>query len=554
MTFPAPDNEAERLEALKRFEILDTPPEEIFDGITRLLSAQLEVPIALITLVDETRQWFKSRYGLGAESTPREVAFCAHTILGHDIMAVPDAKLDERFKDNPLVTGPPHVRFYGGMPLRTKDGFNLGTLAAVDLKPRQLTDPQRQTLRELARIVVEIIELRRTAQSVVEQERSIARTAEERLTQVQKMEAVGQLTGGLAHDFNNLLAVIMGNAELLERKLGGEDKLVSAIARAAQRGSDLTHRLLAFARQQPLQPRAIDLAALVSGMMELLRRTLGEAIEIESRADPQLWAAAADPVQVENAILNLALNARDAMPEGGKLSIACRNTELSEEEAKEHPEASAGAHVVLEVTDSGSGMTPEVAAHAFEPFFTTKKFGDGSGLGLSMIYGFAKQSGGHVAIESAPGEGTKVRIYLPTTEVAAEHETDGPDSVIWRGRGETVLVVEDDADVRALSAHVLEALNYRVVAVADAVAAGKVLAEDGPIHLLLSDIGLPGGISGPEFAEQARKTQPDLKVIFMSGYPVEAAKLGSFLDKGCVLLNKPFQTQQLSKALRQALE
>ena len=346
----------------------------------------------------------------------------------------------------------------------------------------------------------------------------------------------------------------MGNTELLGDRLGPEDKQLDATFRAAMRGAELTQRLLAFSRQQPLSPRAIDLGGLVSGMSDLLIRTLGATIEVENRTDPGLWNALADPGQVENAILNLTLNARDAMPDGGKLTIECANSSLDEAYVADNPDALAGDYVLLAVTDTGCGMTAEVKARAFEPFYTTKEVGQGSGLGLSMIYGFAKQSDGHVSIYSEEGKGTAVKLYLPRVETASTTDKARENEALPQGRGEAILVVEDDRDVRDLAVKVLGGLGYRVIDVPDAASAHKVLADGQPVDLVLSDVVLPGGTSGPEFAEQTCATHPGLKVIFMSGYPAEAAKRNNFLGSDKVLLNKPFQRQQLAKAVRDELD
>ncbi len=377
--------------------------------------------------------------------------------------------------------------------------------------------------------------------------------AEGQLRQAQKMEAVGQLTGGVAHDFNNLLAVIQGNAQLLAHKEGSDASLTDAILRATARGAELTRRLLAFSRHQPLRPQVIDLGALVSGMSQLLTRTLGATIEIKIAAAPDLWTASADPGQVENAVLNLALNARDAMPEGGKLTIECQNARLDETGAARKQEAAAGDYVVLAVSDTGWGMSAEVLEHVFEPFFTTKEVGQGSGLGLSMIYGFAQQSGGHVTIYSEEGQGTTVKLYLARAEGASQSEETRQSASIPEGRGEVVMVIEDDDDVRAMAREMLEAIGYRVVAAADAARARSVLERGEKVDLVLLDVVLPGGTSGPEFAEEVQASHPDLPIIFMSGYPAEAAKHNGFLGSDQVMLSKPFQMEQLATALREAL-
>jgi PAS domain S-box-containing protein len=417
---------------------------------------------------------------------------------------------------------------------RIKDG----SLIDVSITVSAVTD-EHGNVTGISAIVRDITELKRTR---------------EQLQQAQKMESMGQLTSGVAHDFNNLLAVVMGNTELLEDRLGSDDKPLNAILRAATRGAELTERLLAFSRQQPLRPQVIDLGELVSGMSGLLTRTLGEAIDIETKAAPGLWDASADPGQVENALLNLALNARDAMPGGGKLTIGCENAHLDKAYAAQNPEVVVGDYAVLAVSDNGTGMSAEVQAHAFEPFYTTKDVGQGSGLGLSMVYGFAKQSGGHASIYSNKGQGTTVKLYLPRAGEAPQSEKAHQDADVPRGRGEVVLVIEDDPDVRDFAVQMLKGLGYRVIEVPDAAKARKLLAEGTQVDLVLSDVVLPGGLSGPEFAEEARTTHPDLKVIFMSGYLAEAAKRNGFLGSDKVLLAKPFQRQQLAKALREALD
>ena len=379
------------------------------------------------------------------------------------------------------------------------------------------------------------------------------RAAEERLRQAQKMEVVGQLTGGVAHDFNNLLAIIQGNAELLAERTEDCERLIRPIVHAAVRGGELTQRLLAFSRRQPLVPQAIDLAAMVQGLMEILPRTLGETFEITALSEPGLWPALADPGQLENALVNLVLNARDAMPEGGRVTIASANVQLGPADLPAHPDLIPGDFVVITVSDSGPGMTSEVRAHAFEPFFTTKGVREGSGLGLSMVYGFAKQSGGQVTLESEVGKGTVAKIYLPRAAGSCAPEKPYSAQDLHRGAGELILVIEDDPDVRTLARHLLENLGYRVITVPDAIAARERLAEGKPVDLVLSDVVLPGGISGPALAEQLRAAYPALRVIFMSGYPAEATKRNGVLGSEQVLLSKPFQRSQLAKVLRQAL-
>ncbi len=376
---------------------------------------------------------------------------------------------------------------------------------------------------------------------------------EARLRRIQRVEAIGQLTGGIAHDFNNLLAVIQGNVELLEDQLGADAPLVAPILRASERGAELTQRLLAFSRRQQLRPRPTDIAKLMVDLRELLRRTLGETIELETASHAEHAVAVADAGQVENAILNLALNARDAMPKGGKLTIECHNAHLDEAYVAVNPEAPLGDYVVLAVSDEGQGMTEEVSLKAFEPFFTTKDVGQGSGLGLSMVYGFAKQSGGHLSIYSEIGQGTTVKLYLPLVSGQAEEAPPKP-HYLERGAGETILVIEDDGDLRDLAVRLLKDLGYRVLPAGDIATARSFLESKRPVDLILSDVVLPGDTNGPDFAEEVRRDYPGLRTIFMSGYPIVAARRHGFLGPDKVLLRKPFERRKLAEALRAALD
>ncbi|RAZ72735.1 histidine kinase [Mesorhizobium atlanticum] len=381
--------------------------------------------------------------------------------------------------------------------------------------------------------------------------------AESQLRQAQKMEAVGQLTGGIAHDFNNMLAVITSAMNLAQRKLarGEHDVLsfVEAAADAAARAANLTARLLAFSRQQPLAPQIVDANRLVTGMSDLLRRTLGHAIEIETVLAGGLWKTHVDPSQLENAIINLAVNARDAMDEEGKLTVETANCHLDEAYAAAHPEVKAGQYVMIVVTDTGAGMSPDIMARAFEPFFTTKPATKGTGLGLSQVFGFVKQSGGHVKIYSEPGEGTAIKIYLPrftgpeeaVQPVKAGGRSDVPAT-------ETVLLVEDDARVRASTAAALLELGYTVIEAAGGDEALQKLGQNAAIALMLTDIVMPG-MNGRQLAEQARRQSLSLKVVFMTGFTRNAVVHNGVLDHDVHFIAKPFTLEQLAAKLREAL-
>ena len=380
------------------------------------------------------------------------------------------------------------------------------------------------------------------------------------LVQAQKMEAVGQLTGGLAHDFNNLLTGIAGSLELMRSRLAQGrinevERYVSAALGATSRAASLTHRLLAFSRRQNLEPAAVDVNKLVSGMVELVRRTIGPAIDLETVLAMGLWPCFCDANQLENALLNLCLNARDAMPEGGQLTIETANTWIDEAGAgmRDMP---VGQFVALSVTDNGAGMAPEVLARAFDPFFTTKPIGAGTGLGLSMIYGFAKQSNGQVRIYSEVGEGTTVRIYLPrhhgSPDETNEAEVRDEPSVAG-SEGETVLVVDDEPTVRMLVGDTLSELGYRSIEAGDPASALKVLESDARIDLLITDVGLPGGMNGRQLADAARKRRDDLKVLFITGYAENAAIAGGRLEPGMHVISKPFAMDKLAARIRSVI-
>ncbi len=372
---------------------------------------------------------------------------------------------------------------------------------------------------------------------------------EEKLRQAQKLEAVGQLTGGIAHDFNNLLMVIQGNTELYMAEGATDEKLLHAVLEATGNGASLTRMLLAFSRKQPLAACTIDIARTVGKMSELLIRTLGETIAIKYETEPALWRAYADPNQVENALLNIAINARDAMPEGGLLSIQCKNIVLDETYAAGNLDVVAGEYVVLSISDNGIGMTEDELSHAVDPFFTTKEVGRGSGLGLSMIYGFSKQSDGHLEIHSEKNVGTTVNLYLPrSTEKPLANEIVARKG-IPHGNNETVLVVEDDPNVRKMARRMLEAINYNILVAENAVAAQKLLSNDNSIDLVLCDVVLTGGVNGPEFVKEAIAGGANFAVVFMSGYPADVYDANTKAMSDSVLLNKPFQIDQLAKAI-----
>jgi two-component system, cell cycle sensor histidine kinase and response regulator CckA len=391
--------------------------------------------------------------------------------------------------------------------------------------------------------VLDISERKRAEQAL--------RQSEAQLRQVQKMEAVGQLAGGVAHDFNNLLTVITGRTELLLLRLTADDphrRDVELVRKTADRAASLTQQLLAFSRKQMLQPRVLDLNGVVAGMAQMLRPLIGETIELVTSLDPVLGRVKADPAQIEQIVLNLAVNARDAMPQGGRLTIETGNVELDRAFVDAHPGSTGGPHAMLSVRDTGTGMSPEVQAHVFEPFFTTKGVGKGTGLGLATVYGIVKQHGGYIRIESAAGAGTTVRIYLARLPVVADTTvaTAAADEPVIAGSG-TVLVVEDEGELRDLATEVLGLAGYSVLSAGSPSQAMEIARQHaGPIHLLLTDVVMPE-MSGRDLADRLIQTRPELKILYMSGYTDDAIVHHGVLDPGTVLLQKPFTPDRLTR-------
>ncbi len=387
-----------------------------------------------------------------------------------------------------------------------------------------------------------------------EQAEQIRRT-ELALQQSQKMETIGKLTGGVAHDFNNLLQIISGNLQLLEMSSGSDDvpRWIGNARLAVEKGAKLASYLLAFGRRQPLEPRVVKVGRVVTGMEDMLRRALGEEIEVELVISGGLWNTAIDVAQVENAVLNLAINARDAMDGAGKLTIEAHNAVLDDLYCRSHADVAPGQYVMLAVTDTGTGMAPEVLRQAFEPFFSTKEEGKGTGLGLSMVYGFVKQSGGHVKIYSEPGQGTTVKIYLPRTTAAEDALAPVEPQQSAVGGSETILVAEDDEAVRTTVVEMLTELGYRVLKAADAASALAVVESGVPIDVLFTDVVMPGTLRSPELARMARERLPNLAVLFTSGYTENSIVHGGRLDPGVELLGKPYTRESLARRIRQVL-
>ena len=437
---------------------------------------------------------------------------------------------------------------------------NFVTVILRDVNERRaISEALRKSETDARDAAAALSELNQTLEQRVEERTTQLMQMEEELRQSQKMEAIGQLTGGIAHDFNNLLQGITGSLDLVKKRaMQGRfneiDRFISGAMTSASRASALTHRLLAFARRQPLAPKPLEVNPLLASMEELLRRTLGERVIFELVTAGGLWLTKCDPNQLENAVLNLIINARDAMPDGGKLTVETGNSHLDNAYATLHPEIEPGQYVCISVTDTGSGMSAATIEKAFEPFFTTKPIGRGTGLGLSMIYGFAKQSGGHAKIYSQLGQGTTVKLYLPRFSGKVDQDEQIPDlrEIYNAHTNETVLVVEDEFVVRELIVEVLKELGYSTLEADEGPAALKILDSKQRIDLVISDIGLPG-LNGRQIIDAARETRPLLKVLFMTGYAENAAIAAGFLEPGMAMITKPFAMEALATRIREML-
>ena len=429
----------------------------------------------------------------------------------------------------------------------------LASLARTAIRGRRRQYEARSRLEELSGLAA-------TLEQRVATEINARAEAEELLRQSQKMEAVGQLTGGIAHDFNNLLTGIGGSLEMIQSRaaqgrVDAVGRYIVAAQSAVQRAAALTHRLLAFSRRQTLDPKPTDANRLIGGMEDLIRRTVGPLVQMEVIGAGGLWPTLVDPNQLENALLNLCINARDAMPDGGRLTIETANKWLDERAAKER-ELPPGQYVSLCVTDTGTGMEPAVMSHVFEPFFTTKPFGQGTGLGLSMIYGFARQSGGQIRIYTELGKGTTMCLYLPRHDHNAEHEDSlsGVHKDTPSGDGEVVMVIDDEPTIRMLISEILEDQGYATIEASDGPSGMRLLRSSARIDLLITDVGLPNGMNGRQVADAARELRPGLKVLFITGYAENAVVGNGHLEKGMQVISKPFEMDAIARKIREIIE
>ncbi len=666
MNAPRPEDEAARLATLRDYHVLDTPTEAKYDELARLATIVCATPIAVISMIDEQRQWFKARVNLDVVETPRDLAFCAYTILGRELFVVPDAMQDPRFEHAPLVSGRSHVRFYAGAPLIMTNGAAIGTVAVMDVRPRDLTSDQLDGLRVIARQVVAQLELghlltdevrggrerfqllaratndavwdwnlttnaiwwneglrtlfglppdevpnidtwtaRIHPDDVARVEHSLfsaiesgqqywageyrfrckdghyadifdrgyvihesdkpvrmvgamldiseRRRLEDQLRQAQKLEALGQLSGGIAHDFNNLLTVIQVNAALIVRAQTAPviKEHATDIVQASDRAAALTRQLLMVSRKQVMQQRVVDVNDVVSNMTRILQRALGEDIALVAHCSTQLPFVKADVGMLEQVLLNLALNARDAMPSGGQLSIATGDKLITEVDPQR---GTPGLYVFVSVSDTGAGIPPEALPHIFEPFFTTKDVGKGSGLGLATVYGIIRQHQGWIEVDSGPGRGTTFLFYLPVTSARRSEEPPDETEIDLPRGTETLLLVEDEHALREVVVEVLQRCGYTVIAAESGARALDLWPSLGHVHLLLTDLVMPGGVTGRELAARLCAASPGMRVVYTSGYTAAQGGTGDPLVEGVNFLQKPYLPEALARIIRGALD
>ena len=552
-------------------------PDQISFAAVELIGRTLDVSRAGFGLVDRVAETISITRDWNAPGTRSLAGVLRFRALGSYIddlkqgktAVVADAYLDGRTRETATALDAISARAFVNMPLTEQKGL-VALLYLNHATPRDWPEDELSFIRDIAERTWEATERRRAEKALselaasleteVEQRTQELMAVEEALRQSQKMEAVGQLTGGLAHDFNNLLTGVTGSLELLQTRIAQGrikdlDRYVNAAQGAAKRAAALTHRLLAFSRRQTLDPKPTDANRLVGDMEELVRRTVGPEITVETVTAGGLWSTLVDPGQLENALLNLCINARDAMPDGGKITIETGNRWLDTRTAR-NQDLDPGQYVSLSVSDTGFGMTPDVIAKAFDPFFTTKPIGQGTGLGLSMIYGFAKQSGGQARIHSKVGHGTTVSLYLPRHQGEAAKPGELTPRLIAApraGQSETVLVIDDEPTIRMLATEVLEDLGYTAIEAADGASGLRILQSDIRVDLLVTDVGLPGGMNGRQVADAARSARPDLKVLFITGYAENAVLSHGHLDPGMHVLTKPFAMEALASRIRELI-
>jgi signal transduction histidine kinase len=531
--------ESARLSALRRYEILDTPPDGAFDRITAIAARLLHVPVAMVSLVDEDRIWFKSRHGLEVEQIDRDEGLCASCILGEEVLAITNALEDPRCLANPLVAGSFGLRFYAGAPLRTHDGYGLGTLCVIDFHPRPISEAEQAQLRDLAAIVIDEMELRLAARRVA--------AYEEHARQAQKMEAISRLSGGIAHHFNNILTSTTGYLHLAMEQLAPSSlpyQYLEHVELNNERAAQLTRDFLIFSRKEALQAGPVEANALVTRVLQMLRPLMPDRIEVVLELAADMPEIKADGSQLEQALVNLIINARDAMPDGGKLTLRTSVVHISRERAHGPKPLPPGSYALLTVMDTGHGIGEEVRSRIFEPFFTTKEIGKGTGLGLSVAHAIVAQAGGTIELDSEPGQGSAFSLVLPVATPAALSDAAAEDR-------KSILVVEDESSVRKLLATVLDAAGFRVLEAQNGQQALEACGNGEKLDLVITDLMMPV-MGGDVLMNRLAMQHPNIPVLVMSGHAEDDSK-ANIRNLSGRLLKKPFGPPQLLAKVREAL-
>ncbi|MBD2773815.1 GAF domain-containing hybrid sensor histidine kinase/response regulator [Iningainema tapete] len=564
MTNMLQKNEAARLQALLDYQILDTEPEVAFDELTHLAAYICKTPVALISLLDTNRQWFKSKIGLNVNQTPRDIAFCNHAIVQPNVLIVTDALQDERFATNPLVTSPPHIRFYAGVPLITPEGYALGTLCVIDFKPREIKEQQLVALRMLGRQVMAQLELKRklsdlaycnsdrqqVRKQIIEQN-TAQKKLESQLFRSQRLESIGILASGIAHDLNNILTPILMTAQLLQTQIQDERSrhLLSIQVNNVKRGANLVKQVLSFARGIEGKRTNVQVRHIILEIKQILTETFPKSIEVCTDISSELWTVFGDPTQLHQVLMNLCVNARDAMADGGILTISAENLVIDEHYAKMNLDAQEGCYIVITVSDTGTGIPPEIINRIFEPFFTTKEVGKGTGLGLSTVIGIIKGYSGFVNVYSEVERGTRFKVYLKADEQKEPQQAQQLQLIA--GNGELVLVVDDEVAIRDTIKSTLEAYNYQVLTASDGIEALAIYAQyQQKINLVLLDIMMPS-MDGMTTIRMLNKMNPHCKIIAMSGLESNA-KIAQAINHGVkAFLSKPCTAKELLQTINE---
>ncbi|MBD2774485.1 response regulator [Iningainema sp. BLCCT55] len=541
------NQEAARLKALHQYHILDTSPEQVFDDLVFLAAQTCAAPIAIINFVDAQRQWFKAKVGIDVQEMPI-VGFCPICVHKGQVLIIPDTLADEEFAHSPVVTGEPFVRFYAGIPLIVGSEQAIGTLCVVDRVPREINDQQVEALLAISRLIVKQIELRQDI-SVIAQDITQKQQLENQFLRAQRMESIGTLASGIAHDLNNVLSPILMSVQLLQSTYRDQrsSQILKILENNAKRGANLVKQVLSFARGMEGDRTVIQIKHLILEMKQIIEQTFPKSIVISTEIQSNLWHVSGDSTQLHQVLMNLCLNARDAMPKSGHLQIAAHNIDIDEHYAKMHIEAKVGSYIVLSISDTGLGIKNELIDRIFEPFFTTKEFGKGTGLGLSTVMGIVKGHGGFITVSSILNQGTTFKVFLPAVLTATTQQVEELENK--SGYGEWILVVDDEPAVRDITQASLEDNNYKAITASDGIEALAIYAQNkDKISAAIIDMMMPT-MDGATTISTLQKMNPRLSIIAVSGLTTSEQLPINQKSGVTAFLPKPYTAQELLKTL-----